>query len=205
MTLLFVYYIGFVAYRTYIWPPVVVNITSISSYIFGVPYIADYAVVISVCFYLNNLASRFQALNDQWKRLPDGLISAARWRHSKILKSVENIRLLHAQLSELVKIFSLAYGLLLLSFFVFVFIDLVYIFYLSINYEYSTTRIGFIKNFVRYLPIHIFNIQCIIFMMSIIVAASWINEKVHFIIFLFFICIFPRAEPFFTWTIYIYI
>lgn len=200
LTSLFIYFFGFVAYRTYMWPPLYVDITSILSYIFGVPYITDFAIIISVCFYLSNLANRFQTLNDLWERLPDGLIPTNQWTYSDILISVDNIRLLHAQLSELVKTFSLGYGILLLGFFVFIFIDTMYMFYLGVNHEFVTTNISLIKNITKNLPIHILNVQCITFMMSIIVAASWINEKVHFIIFYFiFYFIILQVKLFFTW------
>jgi len=143
------------------------------------PYITDFVVIITICFYLNNLSYRFQTLNDFWKCLPTGLVPTySEWTNSEIVMLVESIRFLHAKLSEILKIFNLSYGLLLLGFFVCSFVDFMYIFYLMIYHELTTPKVSFTQNIVKYLPLHVFNIQLIVFLVSIIVAVSWIKEEV---------------------------
>lgn len=142
------------------------------------PYVTDFVVIITVCFYLNNLGTRFQTLNEFWKSLPTGLAPMpGEWTHFEIAMSVEGIRLLHAELSELLKMFNRGYGPLLLGYFVCSFIDLMYIFYLMLYHEFST-KSSLTEHLFKYLPLHMFNVQIVIMMISIIVAASRINEKV---------------------------
>jgi len=156
-----------------------IDINTIPVLFFSIPYITDFVVIITVNFYLNNLNYRFQTLNDFWKCLPTGLISThGEWTQSEIVMLVESIRLLHAKLSELLKIFSLSHGLLLLGFFVCSFIDFMYIFYLMIYDELASTKVSFTQNVIKYLPLHLLNVQIIVFLMSIIVAVSWIKEEV---------------------------
>jgi len=177
---LFLYLIGYEVYALYFWQMKNVDITSISLLFFSMPYITDFVVIITVSFYLNNLSHRFQTLNDFWKCLPTGLIpTRGEWTHSEIVMLVESIRLLHAKLSEILKIFNLGYGLLLLGFFACSFIDFMYIFYLMIYHELALPKVSFTQNIIKYVPLHIFTVQIIVFLMSIIVAVSWIKEEVR--------------------------
>jgi len=133
----------------------------------------DYVVIITVLFYLSNIGFRFQTLNDFWMCLPRGLVSIpGEWTDSELVMLMESIRLLHAELFQLFKIFSLSYGTLLLVFFVCCIIDVMYLTYLMIELE----------NVIKHVPLHMLNIQIIVFLMSVILAASWINEKVTIII-----------------------
>lgn len=142
------------------------------------PYITDFVIIVTVCFYLNNLGTRFQTLNDFWKSLPVGLAPMpGEWTHFEIAMSVEDIRLLHAELSELLKMFNRGYGPLLLGYFVCSFFDLMYIFYLMLYHEFSS-KSSLTEHLIKYLPLHVFNVQIIIMMVSIVVAASRVNEKV---------------------------
>ncbi|KAE9544675.1 hypothetical protein AGLY_000217 [Aphis glycines] len=84
----------------------------------------------------------------------------------EIVILMEKIRLLHAELSQLLKKFSLSYGPLFLGYFVFSFIDMIYLLYLMINHEFNS-KASITEFIITHTP----------FMMSIIVAASWINEK----------------------------
>ncbi|XP_026804660.1 uncharacterized protein LOC113548139 [Rhopalosiphum maidis] len=174
----FVYFIGFEVYAVYIWPPKDVNIYIIIVYFFGVPYITDYVVFITVFFYLVNIAYRFQTINNYWKFLPAGLVAtSSEWAHHEIVMLIENIRMLHAKLSEILKIFNLGYGLLLLHFFVFNFIDMMYLFYTMIKHEFLSPNVSFIEGIIHNLPLYIFKLQIVISIMLIIVATSWIKEK----------------------------
>ncbi|XP_025201821.1 uncharacterized protein LOC112599218 [Melanaphis sacchari] len=177
------YFIGYEVYALYLWQLKTIDMSTVPVLFFGMPYITDFVVIITVCFYLNNLSNRFQTLNDFWKCLPSGLISThSEWTNSEIVMLVESIRLLHAKLSEILKIFNFSYGLLLLGFFVYSFIDFMYIFYLMIYHELATPKVSFTQNIIKYLPLHLFNVQLIVFLMSIIVAVSWIKEEKNKII-----------------------
>ncbi|XP_060840468.1 uncharacterized protein LOC132921443 [Rhopalosiphum padi] len=153
---------------TYLWPPNTFDINTFLLFFFGMPYILDYVVIITVCFYLNNIANRFQTLNDFWRCLPCGLVSVpSEWTSSELAMLMKNIRLLHAELSQSFKIFSCSYGTLLLVFFVCCIIDIIYLIYLMIELE----------NVIRHVSLHVLNIQIVVFLMSVILAASRINEK----------------------------
>lgn len=172
------YYLGYHIMVWFLWRPKVMNITTIIIYFFTMPYITDFVILITVCFYLINLGLRFQTLNDFWKSLPAGLAPMpGQWTHFEIAMSVESIRLLHAELSELMIMFNRSYGLLLLGYFVCSFFDMLYIFYLMIYHEFSTKgNIG--EHIIKYMPLHVFNLQIIFMTITIIIAASRINEKV---------------------------
>jgi len=176
LTSLFIYFLGFEVYRLYVFPPH--SISTVIILIFGVPYILDFIVVISTCFYLFNFDCRYQILNDYWKGLPISIYSIpSNLSTFEIVILMEKIRLLHTELSQLLKTFSLSYGPLLLGYFVFSFIDMIYLLHLTISHEFNSKN-SITEIIITYTPIHIFNIQLIMFMMSIIVAASCINEKV---------------------------
>ncbi|CAH1722100.1 unnamed protein product [Aphis gossypii] len=168
LAVLFLYFIGYEVYDIYLWPPATFDFNTFLIFFFGMPYILDYVVIITVYFYLSNIACRFQTLNDFWKCLPLGLVSVpGEWTYSELAMLMESIRLLHAELSQLFKIFSCSYGTLLLVFFVCCIIDIIYLIYLMIELE----------NVIKHVPLHMLNIQIVIFLMSVILAASSINEK----------------------------
>lgn len=162
----------------YIWPPNSFDFSVFLYLFFGFPYIMDYVVVITVFFYLTHIGRRFQILNDFWKCLPRGLVSIpGEWTDSELVMLMESIRLLHAELSQLFKIFSRSYGALLLVFFVCCIIDVIYLIYLMIELE----------NVIKHVPFHMLNIQIVVFLMSVILAASWINEKVPFTFYILYL------------------
>ncbi|CAI6354147.1 unnamed protein product [Macrosiphum euphorbiae] len=136
----------------------------------------DYVITISSCFFLQNMYARFQTLNDIWKCLPADLVPISdQWTHIEIVVFMENTRLLHAELCDLLKMFTLGYGRMLLGLFIFSFINMLFSIYIIINNRalsgsYST------NNYSRILPL-MFNVQIITFLMSIIIFASFINEK----------------------------
>lgn len=147
-------------------------------YFFNLPNIIDFTVIITACFYLSNLGFRFQTVNNFWKRLPDGLVPVpGEWTQTDIVMLTESIRLLHAELSELLKMFSLGYGPLLLGFFVCSFIDMILIFYITLGNTFLT-NVSYTEKILKFTPLSIYKVQTIVCMLSIIVVASWINEKV---------------------------
>jgi len=128
-----------------------------------------------------NLNTRFQTLLDFLKCLPIESDFPNEWTHSEIAMSMERIRILHSELSELLKIFSLGYGPVLLSFFVFNFMNLLIQLFLSVCIHLPPPNdVSSIKRNLTHLLPYISNIQVIIFTMSIINAVSLIHDKVSY-------------------------
>lgn len=176
----FIYFIGYEICVYFLWPPKSLNINVIPIYIFSMPNLIDFAILIFVCFFLSNIGFRFLALNNFWRCLPVELVPVSgKWSHSEIVILIENIRLLHAELSEILKIFNLGYGPMLLGYFVSSFIDLMYVFYLMLYHEFKIPNRSLTEKVIKYLPLHIFNIQIIVFMIFVFVAASWIHDMVQ--------------------------
>lgn len=177
--LLFGYWIGIRIVYVYFWPPKNFNGTIILCYFFSAPAIVEIVIVITTWFLLKNFECRFQTLNDIWKDLPNGLTAIpGEWTHSELALSLESLRLLHVDLSELLKIFSLGYGPLLIDFFVFGFINILFSFFFMIKINFSLPDVSFTENILRNLIPYVINLQNTICMMSIIVGASHINDTV---------------------------
>jgi hypothetical protein len=176
----FIYFIGYETCVFFLWRPKSLDLSVIPIYLFSMPNIIDFTILIVVCFFLSNIGFRFLALNNFWRCLPVDLAPiSGEWSHSEIVILIENIRLLHAELSEILKIFNLGYGPLLLGYFVGSFIDLMYVFYLMIYHEFKLPNRSLTEKIIKYLPLHIFNIQIIVFIIFIVVAASWIHDMVQ--------------------------
>ncbi|CAI6360246.1 unnamed protein product [Macrosiphum euphorbiae] len=138
----------------------------------------DISVVTSSYFFLYNLKVRFEVLNDFWKCLPEGLVAVSgKWTSSDVAVLMESIRLLHAELCELLKLFSLGYGPVLLFFFVFSFINMLLHFFFMVCINLSSSDSNYTENVLRNLIPYLLNVQIVIFLMSVIVAVSLINEK----------------------------
>lgn len=180
LTSILIYIITFHVYSFCIWPPQNINLTTILVQLFSLPYVSDYLIFITTCFYLSNLGYRFQTLNDFWKCLPPELVPGpdACWTQSEIAMLMESIRLLHSELSQQLRIFSFGFGPMLLGFFVCSFIDLIYMFYIIIKFEIVHPDTLF-NVLLIYFPLHLMNVQVIVFILIIIFATSWINEKVN--------------------------
>lgn len=143
-----------------------------TNFLFQSPELIDFVVMLTSCFYLSNLGYRFCALNELWKSLPLGLIVdlPSGWTRSETAILVEHIRLLHADLSELMRLFSLGCGPVLLVYFIFTFLHAVLETFLIAIFRDYKIKIGFI-------PV-VFYVQYIINMTSIIFITSWVIEKV---------------------------
>jgi len=177
---LLIYFVGFELYSHYLWTPKTISIHITIRYLFNAPFFIDFAVLIASCFFLINLNNRFQTLIDFLKFLPVESDFPNEWTNSEIAMSMEKIRLLHSELSEQLKIFSLSYGPLLLSFFVFNFINLIFQLFLSICFKVPPSDVPPLKTFLRNTIPLILNIQIVVFTMSIIVAVSLIHDKVSY-------------------------
>lgn len=145
---------------------------------FNSPDFIIFVVLITSLYYLSNLGYRFCELNRLWKCLPFGLLALpGGWTNLEITVLVERIRLLHAELSELLKLFSLGYGPILLVYFTFTFAHaLLETFFFTI---YNDLQNDNILPYIFYLQ-HLFN------MISIIYVTSWVIEKVCNIIYTVF-------------------
>ncbi|KAF0730961.1 Uncharacterized protein FWK35_00026695, partial [Aphis craccivora] len=142
-----------------------------SKFLFHSPDIINFVVMITSLYYLSNLGYRFCELNRLWKCLPFGLITLPGGLTSSeiiIIMLVERIRLLHAELSELLRLFSLGYGPVLLMYFTFSFAHaLIDTFFFTVYRE--LLRKDYFP-FIFY-PIHILE------MISIIYVTSWVIEE----------------------------
>ncbi|CAI6356346.1 unnamed protein product [Macrosiphum euphorbiae] len=175
---LFAYFIGFKILQLHFGPLKTITIELLIHHVlFTIPYAMDYVVVISLCFFLQNVYVRFQTLNDLWKCLPADLVPFSdQWTHIEIVILMENTRLLHAELCDLLKMFTLGYGTMLLSFFIFSFNNMLFSVYVVLNsYELSGSNAN-TNVFKNMLMLSIYA-QCVTFLMSIITFVSFINKK----------------------------
>lgn len=165
--------------------------SNFSSHLFTSPYLLDFTVIILSCIHLRNIECKFQTLIDFCEKcFSQGLVTVSRkWTHSEITHLMEKIRLLHTELFDLLKIFNLSYGPLLLIFFVFNFIDMLFYFFIIIcvnNPFIPSTRECFFKRFIqnlkRYNILYTLNGLNGVYMISILLAASYIEKKVKIII-----------------------
>lgn len=177
-----------IGYHIYIYTTLFSNS---SLYLFTAPYLLDFTVIILSCVHLRNIECKFQILIDFCEKcFPQGLVTISRtWSYSEIPYLMEKIRLLHTELLDLLKTFNLSYGPLLLIFFVFNFIDMLLNFFiiLCVNDPFiPSTRECFFKRFIqnlkKYNILYTLNGLNGIYIISILVAASFIEKKVKIII-----------------------
>jgi len=139
----------------------------------------DVTVIFSSYFFLQQLEYRFQTLNDSWEYLLPGFLSVPEeLTHSVTRMTLDKIRLFHAELSDLLRIFSVGFGKMLLGFFVFSFINMILSFYYSIIPPKNVLKeFNFDSYFIEFIP-YLLNLQNIMWTLSIIIAASRVHEKV---------------------------
>lgn len=179
LVFIFVYFIMIQVYVISFFAPTDIRF-AIITIIFYPPFLIDFAVIILSCYYLINLECRFQTLNNVWQCLPTGLVAiSGSYTYSEITVMLENIRLLHADLCELLRIFSLGFGQILLGYFVISYINMVYQYFLMVSYKFVTSTFNPITNVMRNLLPYIMNVQQIMFIMFIIVISTRIIEKVR--------------------------
>ncbi|XP_026811290.1 uncharacterized protein LOC113552641 [Rhopalosiphum maidis] len=176
---LLLFYISLQIFSMWLWPPARFDFSIVVKYFFEMPCITEFVIFATAFFYFHNLGSRFDMLNSLCKRLPDGLVTATGTpTQSEITQLVENIRLLHAKLCELLRTFSLGYGVVMLFYLVFNFLDLLRNFYYLLHvsrYSSSNTNNNF--NTLNVLLMVSFCSQNIIFVLILLITVSWINKK----------------------------
>lgn len=168
-----VWFFGLVTYYVSFQIKFALKLTHYIDFLFHSPNIVVMAVMLTSCFYLYHLGYRFRKLNALWKRLPPGLmvLPGGRWTDPDVAASVECVRLLHAELSDLIRMFSLGYGPVLLMYFSFTFtstaIDILFIIFFK-DFGVKLNVIPFI-----------FYTQYVIFVVAILCSASWVIDKVY--------------------------
>lgn len=177
------YYITLTLLLIYLYPIKVIDYNIIFIYFVRISFIVDFTVIVSSYFYLHNLEYRFETLNGFWKYLPAGLLPVpGKCSHYDIAMMVDNIRLLHAELSDILRIFSLGHGQMLLAYFVFSYINMLIYFFNIICVKYSSSSedktVTDIDKILKESLSVIYNLQNVIFTMSIIIGASRVNDKV---------------------------
>ncbi|XP_022181364.1 uncharacterized protein LOC111041404 [Myzus persicae] len=173
-----VYYITLVITNIVLWPPKTINFVVITKYFFGIEYVLDVAVCFSTYFFLQQLEYRFQTLNESWKYLLPGFLPfPGKLTCSITGMTLDKIRLLHAELSDSLRLFSVAFGQILLGFFVFSYIDMLLQFYYFIVFDLTKTEKFSFLNFLRKIVPHIVYLKNVVLVLAIIIAASRVHEK----------------------------
>jgi len=169
-----IYFIGCQLYL--ILNGIILNLENVhfASLLFHSPDIIIFIVMATSYFHLINLGRRFCILNRLWKLLPPGIVALpGGWSGSEITVIVECIRLSHAELSGLLRLFSLGYGPVILIYFTFTFIHALVDIFLIIVFDNSSVKLG-ILSFVFY-------IQYIMSTLSILYITSWVIKKVSYL------------------------
>ncbi|XP_026819069.1 uncharacterized protein LOC113557713 [Rhopalosiphum maidis] len=172
-----IYYIAITIIGLHLWPPKTKDIIMIFVYYIRLEFFVSISVMFSSYFSLYQLEYRFEMLNHSWKYLlPGFLTNLGELTHSITEMTLDKLRLLHAELSDLLRIFSEGYGQILLGYFVFTYIDMLLSLYFSINVTPKVEVYNFTNLVKKCLP-YIFQIQNVILVLSIIIAASRVHEK----------------------------
>ncbi|CAI6350942.1 unnamed protein product [Macrosiphum euphorbiae] len=141
----------------------------------------EFVVFATAYFYLFNLGSRFDTLNRFCEWMPAGLVTAAgTWTQSEITETMERVRLLHSKLCDLLRVFGFGYGGVLLCYFTFNFFDLLRNFYYLIHvsrYDSSSSASSY-NNSLNVILTVAFCLQNVVFVVCLLIAVSWINEKI---------------------------
>lgn len=175
---LFLYLIVFKILQAYYFPIKSVNINTLIISLFTLPYVMDYIVTLSSCFFLQNLYIRFQSLNDLWKCLPPKLVTVpGQWTDIEIVVLMENTRLMHTELCELLNYFTRGYGPLLLGFYTCSFITMLVGIYFIVN-DGPLAIAGSVEKYRVLIPLLV-HLQLFAFMVSIIIFVSSVNDKVR--------------------------
>ncbi|KAE9539353.1 hypothetical protein AGLY_004605 [Aphis glycines] len=82
------FFLYFIVYKflNFVFSPVkTVNIFTLTFVLFALSFILDYVITSSLCYFLHNLHARFWTLNDLWKFLPAELaVDHDKWTHIEI-------------------------------------------------------------------------------------------------------------------------
>jgi len=119
-------------------------------------------------------------LNYSWKYLQPGLLTtSSELTHSITEMTLDKMRLLHTELSDLLRTFSDGFGKVILGFFIFTYIDMVATFFLIIIRVKQRKEENILVRVLKTLLPHCYQIQNVIYILSIVIAASRVHEKVQ--------------------------
>lgn len=149
------------------------DVAHLIEHLFSVPRATDFVVAITVCFYLGHLGHRFAALNAfcgdrlSFTAVGDGLDG---WTADESTVLVECVRLLHADLSDLLRTLNRAYGPVLLAFFTFVLFDMMFYCFIILFAEETQ---------MDTLPTIALDAQNVVLVGSVLGSATWVIEQVR--------------------------
>lgn len=170
------YLVGFRIYFIQSNPVEFIEHTELLSMIFSSPDIIIFVIMITSCFFLYHLGCRYDSLNIQWENLHSVLNSKPnQWSRAEIAVVAECTRLLHAELSEVLKLFSRGYGPMLLFYFTFTFTHTIFDTFIIVMVKNLKVDFGIVP--------FVFYIQHLINMSTILYASSWAIQKVYYQIF----------------------
>ncbi|XP_050527415.1 uncharacterized protein LOC126897681 [Daktulosphaira vitifoliae] len=144
---------------------------------FYLPYFMDYVVIANVCFFLAHIGCRFYALNAYWEKFPKKLLETpGLWSTEEKIMVIECCRLLHAELCDILRLLSYAYGPIILVYFFFILNDLIILMFIII----------FINNpDLSVVPAIVIIMQNIFFIIAILALTTWTsNQKLKIIFYL---------------------
>uniref|UniRef100_A0A2S2NXN3 Gustatory receptor n=2 Tax=Schizaphis graminum TaxID=13262 RepID=A0A2S2NXN3_SCHGA len=179
LAVVLVSYISLQIFSMWLWPPARFDFSIVVKYFFEMPCIMEFVIFSTSYFYLHNLGSRFEMLNSLCKRLLDGHFTTTdTWTQSEITQFIENIRLLHAELCDLLRTFSSGYGVVLLFYFVFNFLGLLRcLYYLLHMSRYLSSNNSVYFSALNISLIAMICSQNVIFVLILLIAISWLNRK----------------------------
>lgn len=140
--------------------------------IFTPPRVMDFIIVVIICFYLCHFGHRFVVLNTTWRRLlptrcPENQHNRKRTT-TETAVLMESLRILHTELSDLLRMFNSSFGPIILAIFVFLFVDVVFnIYFLLIINDYI---VGFAPCFLY--------TEIMMSIYSVLSIATWTNDMV---------------------------
>ncbi|XP_022168053.1 uncharacterized protein LOC111032134 [Myzus persicae] len=173
-------YLGLEIFSIWLWPPSKLDFGTVVRYFFEIPCVTEFAVFVTTYFYLRNLGSRFDTLNFVCEQFPPGLIgTAGTWPQPEITRLVDRARMLHSELCELLRVFGLGYGGVLLCYFAFNFVDLLRNFYylLHVSRYNPSSDVGTNFYTLNVVLTVTFFLQNVVFVTCLLITVSWINEK----------------------------
>ncbi|XP_050058336.1 uncharacterized protein LOC114120347 [Aphis gossypii] len=173
-----IYYTAMTSALLYLFPPKYIDIIVIVVYFIPLEFVTDLSVIFSSYFFLKQLEYRFKMLNYSWKYLQPGFLNISSELTDSITEmTLDKMRLLHAELSDLLRIFSDGYGKVILGFFVLTYIDMLVIFFFMINSHKNTKEKNILTSVVQTFLPYCYQLNNVICILSIVIAASRVHEK----------------------------
>ncbi|KAE9539993.1 hypothetical protein AGLY_005245 [Aphis glycines] len=157
----------------------VLDLHTLTSILFAPPFLLDYVITCFLCYFLHNLHVRFWTLNDLWECLPAELVGDHdKWTHIDIVLFMEKMRLINSELCDLLKQFTMGFGPLILAFFTFSYSCLLLGCFFMVTRFHVLVGSGPLDGEAeRQIFNVLFHLEIFLFMVSIIVYVSFIDEQ----------------------------